>query len=143
MIGKWVVRFIFAGIAIFGVFQLIPRGNILHNPPVLQEPVWDSPETRTLVQRACFDCHSNETNWPWYSKIQPVAMMLGKDIVHGRTVLNFSEWSEKNILTVEYIEHVIRSDKMPLQKYLLLHPEARLTLAEKEQLIDGLKNSLN
>jgi len=143
MVGKWVVRFVLAGIAIFGVFQIIPRGNFLHNPPVLQEPVWDSPETRTLVQRACYDCHSNETNWPWYSKIQPVAMMMGKDIVNGRTVLNFSEWSEKSLLTVEYIEHVIRSDKMPLQQYLLLHPEARLTLAEKEQLIDGLKKSLN
>lgn len=143
MIGKWIFRLALAGLAIFGVFQLIPRGNIFHNPPVLQEPVWDSPETRTLVQRACYDCHSNETNWPWYSKIQPVAMMLGKDIVNGRTVLNFSEWSQKSLLTVEYIEHVIRSDKMPLQQYLLLHPEARLTLAEKEQLIDGLKNSLN
>ena len=60
--------------------------------PVVQEPAWDSPQTLKLAQRACFDCHSNETVWPWYSYLFPMATLIQNDVERGRAVLNFSEW---------------------------------------------------
>lgn len=139
MLGKWILRLIVFGIVVFGALQLIPRGDALANPPVQQEPNWDSPQTRELAQRACFDCHSNETNWPWYTKIQPVSMLMSTDIMKGRALMNFSEWGAKADFTGDFVESTIRSGKMPLKRYLMLHPEAKLTTEEQEQLIVGLK----
>ncbi|MCB0186228.1 MAG: heme-binding domain-containing protein, partial [Caldilineaceae bacterium] len=65
--------------AIVGI-QLLPAGVRRDNPPVVQEPPWDSPETRALAVRACFDCHSNETTWPWYSYIAPMSWMILQDV---------------------------------------------------------------
>lgn len=139
MLGKWIVRLIVFGVVIFGALQLIPRGAALANPPVQQEPDWDSPQTRELAQRACFDCHSNETNWPWYTKIQPGSMLMSGDITKGRAMMNFSEWDSSVELTGDFVERTIRSGKMPLKRYLMLHPEAKLTVEEQDQLIAGLK----
>lgn len=139
MLGKWIVRLIVFGVVIFGALQLIPRGAALANPPVQQEPDWDSPQTRELAQRACFDCHSNETNWPWYTKIQPGSMLMSGDITKGRAMMNFSEWDSSVDLTGDFVERTIRSGKMPLKRYLMLHPEAKLTVEEQDQLIAGLK----
>src|SRR5687768_3027163 len=75
------------GVAIVGVLaavQLVPYGRDHTNPPVRQEPAWDRPQTRALVARACFDCHSNETTWPWYSHIAPVSWLIQRDVVEGR-----------------------------------------------------------
>jgi hypothetical protein len=67
---KRILLFIVVGLSVLGLLiQLIPYGHNHTNPPVNAEPNWDSPETRTLAQRACFDCHSNETRWPWHSNI--------------------------------------------------------------------------
>jgi len=139
MLRKWIVRLIVFGVVVFGALQLIPRGAALANPPVKQEPNWDSPQTRELAKRACFDCHSNETNWPWYTKIQPGSMLMSGDITKGRAMMNFSEWGEGVDLTGDFVERTIRSGKMPLKRYLMLHPEAKLTAEEQEQLIVGLK----
>ena len=139
MLGKWIVRLIVFGVVVFGALQLIPRGDALANPPVQQEPKWDSTQTRELAQRACFDCHSNETNWPWYTKVQPVSMLMSGDITKGREMMNFSDWDQGVELTGDFVERTIRSGKMPLKRYLMLHPETKLTVEEQEQLIVGLK----
>src|SRR5690606_30867239 len=76
-----------------GVLQLVPYGQARSNPPVIQEPAWDSPRTRELAKRACFDCHSNETRWPWYARIAPMSWVLQRDVEAGRSVMNFSEWT--------------------------------------------------
>src|SRR3954449_12180710 len=76
------------------VIQLIPYGHSHANPPVLKEPKWDSPQTRALAQRACFDCHSNETTWPWYTHIAPVSWLIARDVIEGRQHLNFSTWGQ-------------------------------------------------
>jgi len=60
------------------VIQFVPYGRAHTNPPVAQEPIWDSPQTRELARRACFDCHSNETMWPWYSNIAPISWIAHK-----------------------------------------------------------------
>ena len=81
-----------AGIALLVAAQAIPYGPSRTNPTVVEEPQWDSPMTRELASRACFDCHSNETEWPVYSRIAPVSWLVARDVQEGRAVLNFSEW---------------------------------------------------
>ena len=72
--------------------QFVPYGRNHLNPPIGAEPTWDSPETRALAKRACFDCHSNETEWPAYSRLAPASWLIHRDVAEGRAVLNFSEW---------------------------------------------------
>ncbi len=124
------------------LIQLIPlpaRGN---NPPVVAEPPWDSPQTRALAKRACFDCHSNETVWPWYSYLAPVSWLVYNDTMEGRRQLNFSEWNSGRQRGAGEVAEKIQSGEMPPLIYLPMHPSARLTSAEKQQLITGLTNSL-
>lgn len=115
------------------------------NPPVLAEPKWNDPQTRQLAQRACFDCHSNETVWPWYSRIAPPSWLVTLDVFRGRRHLNFSEWGisqgERGEGGLgEAIEQIERGE-MPPAVYLSMHPEAKLANSEKQQLIDGLRSS--
>jgi hypothetical protein len=124
------------GLVLFGLIQLIPYGRDHTNPPVLQEPNWDA-QTRAIAQRACFDCHSNETVWTWHSNIAPVSWLVQRDVDQGRDELNFSEW-EAGENDAEDIAEVILEGEMPLPIYLIMHPEARLSEAEKMQLINGL-----
>jgi len=120
--------------------QLVPYGRNHSNPPVIREPAWDSLETRALAVRACYDCHSNETVWPWYSNIAPMSMMLYQDVIDGRAVLNFSEWDAAawNDEQTNRLVEVVAKDQMPLPYYLILHPEAQLTDNETGQLINGM-----
>src|SRR4030088_2508374 len=74
------------------LLQLALYGREHTNPPVTAEPGWPSSETRALVVRACFDCHSNQTNWPWYSNIAPLSWGIQYDTDQGRATLNLSEW---------------------------------------------------
>ncbi len=134
---KKIILFVLGGgVILFLLLQLIPVDRT--NPPITQEIKWDSAETRELAQRACFDCHSNETVWPWYSYVMPISRKVVGHVNHGRYHLNFSQWDGENEELAKVIE-TIEEGKMPLRDYLLLHPEARLTDAETEQLIAGLK----
>ncbi len=128
-------------IVLFALIQLVPYGRNHTNPPVRQEPVWDSPRTRELARRACFDCHSNETVWPWYSNIAPLSWMVQRDVEAGRRVLNFSEWDRPQEEAGEIIE-VIQEGEMPPFTYRLLHPQARFSSAERAALIQGFKRTL-
>jgi hypothetical protein len=137
---KKIVRYGALGAAaLLILIQLVPYGRAHANPAVVQEPMWDSPETLALTQRACFDCHSNETVWPWYSNVAPVSWQLQRHVEEGREHLNFSEWGQggEGEETDELVE-VILEGEMPPANYLLLHPEARLTAAEQDALVRGL-----
>ena len=124
------------------LIQLIPlpaRGN---NPPVVSEPKWDSPQTRALVKRACFDCHSNESIWPLYAYVAPVSWLIYNDVIQGRSRMNFSDWNRGYQPSIGDIVGELEEGGMPPAIYLPLHKEAQLTAAEKQQLITGLNNSL-
>ena len=112
------------------------------NPPVTTTIEWDSPETEALVRRACFDCHSNETNWPWYSYVAPVSWRVYNHVYNGRRHFNFSEYPLGTKEPEEAIE-VIQKGEMPLSDYLILHSEAKLTLMEKAELIKGLQKTFS
>jgi mono/diheme cytochrome c family protein len=118
------------------VVQLAPYGRDHSNPPVIAEPQWDSSQTRDLAVRACFDCHSNETVWPWYANIAPISWLIQSDVDEGREELNFSE-SDRGREGGEAAE-TVREGSMPPYTYLLTHPTARLTEADLTELTDGL-----
>jgi hypothetical protein len=122
------------------LIQLVPFGHDHTNPPVIQEPAWDSPQTRDLARRACFDCHSNETVWPWYSNVAPVSWLNQRDVDGGRRHLNFSEWKGPQKHAGHVVQE-IKSGDMPLWFYLPMHSAARLSDAEKAALISGFQKT--
>jgi len=127
--------------ALIIAMQLVPYGRNHANPPARKQPDWNHAETLELARRACFDCHSNETRWPWYAKVAPVSWFTYRHVQHGRRALNFSEWDRPQREAREAAEEVEKG-AMPLRSYLFAHPEAKLTLAERETLIKGLRATL-
>ena len=123
------------------LIQLVPYGRDHDTPAAVAEPAWDSSQTRELTVRACFDCHSNETVWPWYSYVAPVSWLVQRDVDEGREELNLSEWNRPQEEAEESAE-TVREGSMPPRTYLLTHPEARLTDAELAALADGLAATL-
>jgi len=123
------------------VVQLVPYGRRHTNPPARVEPRWDAPATRTLAVRACYDCHSNETVWPWYSHVAPVSWLAQRDVDEGRRKLNFSEWDRPQKEARESAK-TVRKGEMPPWFYVLIHPDARFTAAETQALIAGLGATL-
>jgi mono/diheme cytochrome c family protein len=129
-------------IGLFAVAQAVPYGRGHSNPPVTNEPAWDSPQTRALAVRACFDCHSNRTNWPWYSNIAPVSWLVQRDVDDGRSTLDFSRWDRAQDAGVGDIVEAVNGGGMPPWYYKLLHSRSRLSQAEKAQLVAGLQKTL-
>jgi hypothetical protein len=107
------------------------------NPPVEQEV--PAPENvRQILRRACYDCHSNETAWPWYSRVAPVSWLIARDVTKGRAELNFSTWNR--LSTKQQVEAMhesweeVEEGEMPPWFYLPPHPDARLSAADRETL---------
>ncbi len=128
-------------VGIFVVLQIIPYGRTHSNPPVIKEPAWDTPRTRELAKRACFDCHSNETKWPWYANVAPFSWVVQRDVEMARDTLNFSAWQVEFALAPSSGLSV-RTGNMPPVKYRMAHKEAQLTADELKQLADGLDATL-
>jgi mono/diheme cytochrome c family protein len=126
-----------AGVAFLGL-QAVPYGRQHANPPARREPGWDSAETRALAVRACFDCHSNETTWPWYTSVAPISWLAQWDVDEGRRVLNFSEWDRPQREAPESAK-TVRQGEMPPWFYVLPRPHARLSVAERDALVRGLE----
>lgn len=124
-------------VIVFAVLVVIGNVASAHtNPPVTHTVQWNDAATEALARRACFDCHSNETRWLWYSYIAPVNFLVVHDVDEGRAKMNFSTGRE--LEAGEMIEQIERGE-MPPGKYLVLHPDASLSASEKEQLIAGLR----
>ena len=123
------------------LIQLVPYGRSHANPAVAKEAPWDGAQTKALVRRACYDCHSNETAWPWYANVAPVSWLIQRDVNEGRSKLNFSEWNREQRRAKD-VAASIQEGEMPMSIYLPLHPAARLTPAETEALLAGITKSL-
>ena len=126
-------------LALFIAIQFVPL-VARDNPPVSVEIAWDSPETKSIARRACYDCHSNETVWPAYARVAPVSWLIAKDVEEGREHLNFSEWDGPNEGLDEVLA-MLESGEMPMRRYTLLHPEAALTQPEITTFIRGLRET--
>jgi hypothetical protein len=136
---SWTKLIMRLGVLLLGVFLLIQLAPIpTENPPVSQEVAWNTAETERLARVACYDCHSNETVWPWYSNVAPVSWRVAMHVIEGRRHLNFSTWDKPQSELAEVLESITEGE-MPLSDYVMLHPEASLTTAEQEALLDGLR----
>jgi hypothetical protein len=128
-------------VVLFAAIQLVPVPLRGHNPPVVQDVKWDTPQTAALARRACYDCHSNETVWPWYSYVAPVSWLISNDVAEGRAAFDLSDPSKIKRSAEEMVDEIDGGD-MPPSTYLLMHPSAKLSEAEKQQLIQGIQNSI-
>ena len=136
------IKTITISVLLLGVaIQVVPYGRDHTNPLVVQEPQWDTPKTRALFMRACADCHSNETKWPWYSNVAPVSWLVQHDVDEGREHFNISNWLHQKKNKGDEAAKEVREGEMPPLVYLPAHPEARLSETEKKELITGLVNT--
>jgi mono/diheme cytochrome c family protein len=119
----------------------VPYGRPHVNPPTVSEPTWDAPATRALAKQACFDCHSNETEWPAYARVAPVSWLVQHDVAEGRAVLNFSEWQTPQEKSADAAEELLEGE-MPPAMYRLMHAHARLNDADRDRLARGLAKTL-
>jgi len=112
------------------------------NPPVTGD-INAPPEVAKVLRKSCYDCHSNETTWPWYSKVAPVSWLVTRDVNEGRKELNFSEWQsfadKRKDKKFEEIADEVGEGEMPMAIYLPMHPEAKLSDAEKTLLVEWAK----
>jgi hypothetical protein len=137
MIRRYFRWILVSSLSLIIVAQILPFGGEQTNPPVQAEPQWDSPLTRSLAVRTCYDCHSNETVWPWYSKIAPASWIVRGDVNQGRQELNFSEWHRRQKEAGEAAK-AVQSGEMPPWYY----PAPSLSPSERQALIDGLQATL-
>ena len=120
--------------------QFIPVAR--PNPPVTGD-IPAPPEIKALLRNACYDCHSHETVWPWYSRVAPASWLVAHDVKEGREHLNFSTWSDyqpmKQAVLLAGAAEEIEEGEMPLRPYAWMHPKARLTDKQEEQLATWMK----
>lgn len=129
-------RMIVGVVVALGIAQAIPVERT--NPPVRSEV--DAPAAvGAILRQACYDCHSHETRWPWYSKVAPVSWMVTRHVKTGRGDLNFSDWPRLDFEEQEHalkdIQEQVSKGKMPLRSYTWLHREARLSDAQRATLL--------
>lgn len=129
-------------LALILLLQFVPAGRT--NPPV-QEEIAAPPAVEGLLERSCYDCHSNTTRWPWYSYVAPVSWLLVRDTNEARRELNFTEWNRydarERAERLEELAEEVERGAMPLPLYLFAHPEARLSEPERRLLIDWAKGA--
>ena len=129
-------------IGAFIIIQFFPYNRPENNPPekfdfFIENQVPD--EISTMIRNACFDCHSQETKYPWYSFVAPVSWLVAGDINDGRHHLDFSNWQslekKEKIKILDEIAEEVEDGSMPLEIYIPLHPEAKLNDQDREKLI--------
>jgi len=122
----------FGATAVSGTDQAIFRGAQI------------DPETLAILQRACQNCHSENTQWPWYGRVAPVSWLLARDVQQARWHLNLSQWhdysTDDRLRLLSAIGSAARNRAMPPQRYLLLHPEARLDDQKRQQIYHWTRN---
>lgn len=131
-----VLRWILVGIPVvlLGI-QFVPVNRT--NPPV--EADVPAPENvRTILRRACYDCHSNETTWPWYSRVAPFSWLVARDVIEGREELNYSTWNrvstQGRVKKLKESWDEVAEGEMPPWAYLIIHRDATLSAEDRTAL---------
>lgn len=130
------------GVLVAGLqfFRGTPPEVTMDNPDDLIANSQISSEVSTLLRSACYDCHSNETRYPWYSYITPVSWSIFDHISHGREEVNFSDWASlrksKKVRILKDVVDEVGEGKMPLDSYTIMHSEAKLTKEQRDLLVD-------
>lgn len=137
----WIRRFrpVFVVAVVVGLaIQLVPYGWTRSNPPITDPVSWESAQVEAVVRASCYDCHSNETDWPLYSYVAPMSWLVRSDVEAGRDELNFSEWDDHDSEADDAADEVIVGS-MPPERYTRLHPDAALDDVEKRLLIEAFQ----
>lgn len=137
LLRRWAPRILLVAVVVLLAVQLVPYGRAHDNPePDLDPVAWSTPEAANAFRAACADCHTNRTSWPWYSNVAPMSWLVTWDVERGRDAWNVSmgDGPDEADDAVELIE----SGAMPPARYLLVHPEARLSDTEQKALIAAL-----
>ena len=138
-----ILRFVLIGLGVlFVAIQFLPVERT--NPPVTG--LVDAPEdVLTTLRRSCWDCHSNETEWPWYAYVAPMSLRVSQHVWMGREHVNFTEWdgydAEERDEAYEDIAKVIDRGRMPLRDYLLVHRNAKLTTSDRKRLVSWAESA--
>lgn len=139
--------------ALFVVIQFLPLAPAKTNPPVDPARTFTAvmkppPAVSAILQRACVDCHSNETKWPWYADVAPVSWPVRRHVADGRKHLNLSEWLQPGETSfsswsdLEDICTAVKEKTMPLAGYDWMHPEAKLTDADRQAICQWVDSAL-
>lgn len=124
--------------AALAAIQLVPYGWAHPNPAVTADAPWPSERAAGLARTACYDCHSNEVDWPPHSYVAPMSWLVRRDVDQGRHELNFSEW-ERNDGEADDAAEAVADGSMPPGRYEIVHPSARLSAEEQAELIAALR----
>jgi len=133
------------GIAVLAA-QLVTVERV--NPPASPgSPLAAPAQIEATLRRACYDCHSNQTRWPWYGRVAPASWLVARDVALGRKELNFSEWRsyypQTRMRKLQWMGRVVRERSMPPWAYRLMHPGARLTDAERAMLDRWIESEIS
>ncbi len=134
-------------LVLFVLLQLWPRTAANQHkvePQSAINSVYEVPDSvLTILKTACYDCHSNNTRYPWYSKLQPFSWWLNKHIEEGKKELNFDQFAAYSLKRrkrkLESVMSQIKQDKMPLGSYTIIHRDAKLTTAQKQIIFDWIQ----
>jgi len=144
MFRKLTLMIAIALVAMFVVIQF--KAAPLTNPPSKGE-LSAPPEVEAILKRSCFDCHSNQTNWPWYSHVAPISWMVVRHVELGRKEMNFSEWGAYFPGTrkrkLQWMQRALHEEVMPLWSYRMMHPDARLSDNDRARLLEWIQTGLS
>jgi hypothetical protein len=139
---KWIMNALIAVAGLFVIIQFFPSGRPQNKPVTGKDiaSVTEVPEeVGNLIRQACFDCHSQNTRFPWYSYVAPVSWLVAKDVNNGRKNLDFSKWGELSkkdkLKTLDEISEMVGEEEMPLKIYILMHSEANLKKEDRDLIV--------
>mgnify|MGYP000069203748 CR=1 FL=1 len=132
---RWIVRIAIGLAVLFVAIQFVPSGR---TNPAVTKPLDAPADVMAILRRSCFDCHSNETQWPWYAYVAPTSWLVVHDTDEGRAELNFSHWGDmtpkaRSSKASEVVEE-IEGGEMPLEEYLWMHSDAKISESDLEVL---------
>jgi hypothetical protein len=140
---KWLMRAGVVCAAALAAIQFVPVERV---NPAVESDLAAPDEVKKILRRSCYDCHSNETSWPWYARVAPVSWLIARDVDEGRRELNFSVWnkftSARRARKFKEIVEQVEGNKMPQWYYVILHPDAKLEPSEKEIILNWAKQAL-
>lgn len=132
---------------LFVIIQFVPAGKPDTIPENENDLIYNNhiPESIVnILKTSCYDCHSNETSFPWYSHVAPVSWLVNRDVIKGREELNFSEWESQSKMdkakNIDKIIDEVEGGKMPMRIYILMHSEAKLNEDARQQFVDWADN---
>ena len=149
---KWIKRLLILIVVLLVVIQFVPvkapSNNINTSNDLVSVEKLDG-DVSVILKSSCYDCHSSQTHYPWYSYMAPVSWLVANDVKEGRAKLNFSDWGLNNkrrkIRQLEDIKEQVQQGEMPMGIYTVIHKKAKLTESQKQLLLkwtDGMANKV-